>query len=74
MKIPDHPICRSHACCDAVTNLLSLFCAAILSSSCLLSIGCDLGTYNKRLNDDPVKPAAADADFEGDNAETDETS
>ena len=41
---------------DAVRKTLSLFCVGALAFACLLSMGCDTGTYNQRLNEKPVEP------------------
>ena len=79
MKRPDNPLTHSHirhlyTRSDAVTKVLSLFAVAALACSCLLSTGCDLGTYNKRLNEAPVAPAAEEPATDADSETEDEPS
>ncbi len=58
MKRLNPPLCRSTFRRDESIRPMLLLCSTALAGACLMSIGCDMGTYNQRLNEKPVVPAA----------------
>jgi hypothetical protein len=64
-------------CGARVISTLKLLVTVVFASSSLFSIGCDMGTYDDRLNERPVAPVvetqADDTDVGTDETTADET-